>query len=248
MARPPRRMRAVDPLSRVASFVVMAGLAIFTLGMGYRIYQWLSTPKSEVKLGLFPKPETQSGLITKVATDTLLSPQSREIEPVMWAASFAWHAAALAAFVGHLGLVNGFGPLEWIVGRRRFDRIGNVAGSAAGAIMTVGTLFWLNRRFKEPYKDISVPEDYALLLLLLGVEMTGEHMRLRGDVHSDAYRGWFRRTLALKPAFPEELADSSSRWSLDAHMLSVGALLAYFPWSKLVHVIGAFVSNKVRSE
>ena len=114
--------------------------------------------------------------------------------------------------------------------------------------MTASTLYWLGRRFKDPYKAISVPEDYILLLLLLGVELTGDHMRLRGDVPAEAYRGWFRRTLALDPAFPAELAESPSRWSLDAHMLSVGALLAYFPWSKLTHVIGAFLSNTLRSE
>jgi nitrate reductase gamma subunit len=248
MRRPRREMRRTDPLSTVASFVVYAGLVTFVAGMGYRVYQWLNTPKSEVKLALYPKPQTEGGLITKVLTDTLVAPQSREIEPGAWAASFAWHAAAFAAFVGHLRLLAEFKPLQWILGKEGLDEVGGAAGAVAGVVMTGSTVYHLGRRFKDPYKRISVPEDYLLLLLILAIELTGDHMRLRGDVHAEDYRGWFRRTLALRPAFPERLAKSQSRWSLDAHMISVGALLAYFPFSKLVHVIGAFFANAVRSE
>ena len=53
--------------------------------------------------------------------------------------------------------------------------------------------------------------------------------------------------MAFKPAFPPELADSSTRLALNWHMLFVDAFLIYFPFSKMTHAIGAFATNLVRS-
>ncbi|HAX18576.1 MAG TPA: hypothetical protein DCY00_08310, partial [Actinobacteria bacterium] len=48
--------------------------------------------------------------------------------------------------------------------------------------------------------------------------------------------------------FNEALAQSQTKWVLSWHVLFVNLFVIYFPFSKLVHVIGTFFANKTRSE
>jgi len=86
-----------------------------------------------------------------------------------------------------------------------------------------------------------------LLALLLGIVIMGDHLRFVGDLHADTYQVWFASLMAFKPAFPPELAESSTRLALNWHMVFVNAFLIYFPFSKMTHAVGAFATNLVRS-
>ena len=226
---------------------VYVGLAVFIVGMGWRVYQWTSTPRSPVRLGLFPKPKTGVGRVGKLLKDTFLAPQSLEIEPAMWTFAMVFHVAALAAFVGHLRLVHEFTPLVSALGIDGMNTFASIAGGAAGIAMLVALVYWLMRRTYGPYKNLSVPEDYVLLVLLLLVVGMGDHLRFVGGLHAPTYIAWFQSLMAFRPAFPAELAGSATKWALDFHMLFVDAFLIYFPFSKLTHAIGAFATNLVRS-
>lgn len=226
---------------------VYVALAVFTLGMGWRAYQWSTTPRSPVRLGLFPKPTTGAGRVGKLLKDSFLAPQSLEIEPRMWLFAMLFHVAALAAFVGHLRLVHEFTPLVGALGIEGMNAFAGIAGGIAGIVMLVAVLYWLFRRTYGPYKNLSVPEDYVLLVLLLLVVGMGDHLRFVGVLHAPTYIAWFGSLLAFRPAFPPELAASGTRWALDFHMLFVDAFLIYFPFSKLTHAIGTFATNLVRS-
>lgn len=229
---------------------VYLALAVFTGGMAWRIYQWAKTPKSAVRLGMFPKPKTKLGRFGKLMKDTFIAPQSAKIEPAMWVFAMAFHVAALGAFVGHGRLIHEFPFLPEILGEAGMNTFAAWSGSIAGILMLVGILFWIGRRTYGPYKNLSVPEDYLLLFLLLGVVAMGDHMRfVYGDiVHAATYREWFLSLLAFKPMFPAELLHGNVGVSLGTHMLFTDLFLIYFPFSKMVHAIGAFSSNLVRSE
>jgi nitrate reductase gamma subunit len=73
-------------------------------------------------------------------------------------------------------------------------------------------------------------------------------MRFFGTVHTEDYREYFQSILRFKPEFNEALAQSQTKWVLSWHVLFVNLFVIYFPFSKLVHVIGAFFTNKIRSE
>lgn len=238
----------MDPFSLVVSgWGVLVAIAVFVFGMAWRLRTWLRTPASPVRLGIYPKPKSAAGRYGQLAVDTFIAPQSARIEPRMWLFAMAFHAAALAAFVGHLRLVREFTPLVAALGEDGMNAFAAWSGGIAGTLMLVGVLYWLARRTFGPYKALSVPEDYLVLALLLVVVIMGDHMRFLGDVHAPVYREWFASVLALRPAFPAELAESSTRWSLNLHMLAVDALLIYFPFSKLTHAMGAFATNLVRT-
>lgn len=226
---------------------VYVALAVFTVGMGWRAYQWATTPRSPVRLGLFPKPKSGAGRFGKLLKDTFVAPQSFEIEPGMWVMAMVFHVAAVAAFVGHLRLVHEFTPLVSALGIEGMNAFAGIAGGAAGIAMLVAALYWLFRRTYGPYKNLSVPEDYLLLVLLLLIVGMGDHLRFVGTLHAPTYIAWFQSLLAFRPAFPAELASSPTKWALDFHMLFVDVFLIYFPFSKLTHAIGAFATNLVRS-
>jgi nitrate reductase gamma subunit len=229
---------------------VYLALAVFVVGIGWKIYQWSTTPKSPVRLGMFPKPATKGGRILKMLKDTFIAPQSAKIEPVMWVFAFAFHIAALGAFVGHGRLIAEFPILPQILGEAGMNEFAAWSGSIAGVLMLAGVLFWIGRRTFGPYKNLSVPEDYLLLALLFGVVIMGDHMRfVYGHViHAATYREWFHSLLTFRPAFPQELLTGNVGWSLGTHMLFTDLFLMYFPFSKLVHAIGSFATNLVRSE
>jgi nitrate reductase gamma subunit len=165
----------------------------------------------------------------------------------MWLFAMMFHVAALAAFVGHLRIVQEFPVLPKLLGTDGMNTFAGWAGGVAGVLMMVAVLFWIGRRTFGPFKNLSVPEDYLLLVLLLGIIIMGNHMRFfGGTVHADTYREWFQSLLAFRPVIPEHMKEVG--WSLGTHMLFVDAFLIYFPFSKLIHTIGSFSANLVRSE
>jgi len=238
----------MDTFSFIASaLLVYISIAVFIIGMGWRVWQWLSTPKSPVKLALYPKPTTTMGRIGKLFKDTFIAPQSFEMAPgVMWAA-MAFHLAALAGFVGHLRLIHEFTPLVDLLGVEGMATFAAWSGGIAGIVMMVAVMYWIGRRTFGPYRMLSTPEDYLLLFLLLGVIIMGNHMRFVSHIPAPIYIEWFQSLLRFQPMFPVELANSGAKWALNWHMIFVSALLIYFPFSKLTHAIGAFVTNLVRT-
>jgi len=238
----------MDWFSYLASGVgVYVALAVFTLGMAWRIWEWSRTPKTAVRLGLFPKPKTGLGRFGKLLVDTFVAPQSFAIATGIMFAAFAFHVAALGAFVGHLRLVHEFTPLVAVLGVEGMNRFAAWSGGIAGVVMLGALLYWLARRTYGPYRKLSTPEDYLLLVLLLGIVIMGDHLRFVGGLHAATYEAWFASLMAFRPAFPPELAASSSRHALNWHMLFVDAFLIYFPFSKMTHAAGAFATNLVRS-
>ena len=231
----------------VSGIGVYVALLVFTTGMAWRVWQWMRTPKSPVRLGLFPKPKSGLGRFGKLLKDTFIAPQSVEAAAPLMVAAFAFHIAALGAFVGHLRLIHEFTPLVSVFGVEGMNTFAAWSGGIAGVLMLLAILYWIGRRTYGVYKNLSTPEDFLLLGLLLGVVVLGDHLRFVGGLHAVTYQAWFASLVAFRPAFPPELAASATRWALDWHMLFVDAFLIYFPFSKLTHAIGAFTGNLVRS-
>jgi len=238
----------MDWFSYLASGLgVYVALLVFTLGMAWRVFEWSRTPKTPVRLALYPKPKTGFGRFAKLLKDTFLAPQSFAIATGVMIAAFAFHFAALAAFVGHLRLVHEFTPLVAVLGVEGMNSFAGWSGGIAGVVMLIAVLYWIARRTYGPYRKLSTPEDYLLLALLLGIVVMGDHLRFVGELHAATYQAWFASLMAFKPAFPAELADSTTRLALNWHMLFVDAFLIYFPFSKMTHAVGAFATNAVRS-
>ena len=230
----------------VTGIMVYVAVAIFIVGMAYQIYHWLRGPKTRIKTGVFPKPRSAATRWGEVALDSFTFPQVITIDRTMWVFTILFHFALLGAFVGHLRLVHEFTPLLNLLGSKGMDQFALWSGGVMGVLLIVALIYYLFRRLTSPYKEISVPEDFILLFLLILVVVMGDHMRFIGKIHAGDYRIYFQSLLAFKPAFPKVLADSPTKWTLVFHVLFANLLFIYFPFSKLIHVIATFPANLVR--
>jgi len=84
---------------------------------------------------------------------------------------------------------------------------------------------------------LSLPSDYFALFLLLGVVLSGISMRYLTKVDLVAVKELSLGLVTLRPVMPEGIG-----LPFFVHLLFVSALFAYFPFSKLVHMGGVFLS------
>jgi nitrate reductase gamma subunit len=230
----------------VAGLMVYVAVGVFVLGMAYQVIQWLGAPKTRIKTGYFPKPRTTGERWLKVAEDSFVFPEVIKFDRWMWFFTILFHFGLLGAFVGHLRLLREFTPLVDLLGPKGMDRFALWSGGVMGIVLIVGLIYYLIRRLTFPYSDLSVSEDYILLVLLILTVVMGNLMRFFGEIHVAEYRAYLQSLLSFRPAFPEALAASSSKWALVLHVLFANLVFIFFPFSKLVHVIATFPANLAR--
>ncbi|HHT79003.1 MAG TPA: hypothetical protein GXZ93_04315 [Actinobacteria bacterium] len=238
----------MDPFSFIVAILVYVAVIVFIAGLTFKIIVWARSPRVKISLGIYPKPKNGFTRFFKIIKDSFIFPQALEVDRWMWIFAMLFHAALFIALFGHFRLVREFTFVSNIIGQDNLDTLGAVGGGTTGIIMLIALGYYLFRRFASPYKDISVPEDFILIILLIGIVGLGAHMRFFGTVHTEDYREYFQSILRFKPAFNEALAQSQTKWVLSWHVLFVNLFVIYFPFSKLVHLIGTFFANKVRSE
>jgi nitrate reductase gamma subunit len=238
----------MDPFSFiVAGVMVYVAVAVFLFGSIYQIVRWLRTPKSPVRQGMFPR-RTGFSRALKLGKDSLLFPQVLDTDKWMWFFIIGMHLAGIGLFFGHLRLLTEFTPLLKLLGVVGMEQLANLVGGGIGIALFVAFTYFLLRRFKSPYRELSVPEDYLLLVLILLIIMLGDHLRFTHPFDIYAYRDYVSSLIHFRPAFPVPIRVDPSKWILDAHVLTANLLLIYFPFSKLVHSIGGFAGNLLRSE
>ena len=102
----------------------------------------------------------------------------------------------------------------------------------------LGVTYLLIRRLTDPQvRYISLVGDYFPLLLLLGVGLSGVWMRHFGKVDIAGVKELMVGFFHFNPVVPEGISPI-----FYGHLFLVSVLLAYFPFSKLTHMAGVFLS------
>ncbi len=151
----------------VAGVMVYVAVAIFLGGSVYRVIKWLRTPKSPVRQGMFPQPGGPLTRALKLGKDSLIFPQVLDTDRWMWFFVIGMHLAGIGLFIGHLRLIFEFTPIYNAVGPVTMENMAAWVGGAIGISLFIAFTYFLLRRFKSPYRELSVPEDYLLLMLIL---------------------------------------------------------------------------------
>jgi len=119
-----------------------------------------------------------------------------------------------------------------------FFQVGLPVIYATDAVIVAALTYLFFRRVVSPrLRYISLAGDYFPLLLLLGVVVSGILMRYFLKVDIVAVKELTVGLLSFKPVVPEGIGSV-----FYVHLFLVSTLLAYFPFSKLVHAAGVFLS------
>jgi nitrate reductase gamma subunit len=108
----------------------------------------------------------------------------------------------------------------------------------SGVVLFAAAGYLLHRRvYYNQVRYISLVQDYFPLLLIMAIAITGILMRYFFKVDNIAVKELVMGIISFRPVVPEGI---SALFYI--HLFLVCLLLAYFPFSKLMHAPGIFMS------
>lgn len=246
-----------------------AALMIFLAGVAYKVAKWAFSPVPFripttagqqktlpwIKYGYLENPFTAIGVVLRMALEILLfrslfrntkaelrqGPQLVYGENKwLWVAALAFHWSFLIILLRHFRFFLEPVPalVNMIAAADGFFQIGAPVLYATDVVILVALAYLLFRRFQDSQvRYISLFSDYFALYLLLGLAGTGVLMRyfIREDVVAV-------KQLALGIATFHPLVPKEVGAIVIVHIFLLSVLVAYFPFSKLMHAGGVFLS------
>lgn len=159
----------------------------------------------------------------------------------LWMAGLAFHWSFLIIFIRHFRLFLPKLPLPIQIIERldSFLQIGApLLYMTDVVILGAVTYLVLRRLFIPQVRYISLTADYFPLFLILGIATTGVLMRYYAKVDIIKVKELTMGLVSFSPAIPEGGIGSL----FYVHLFLVSSLLMYFPFSKLMHMGGVFMS------
>ncbi|MCX7793080.1 MAG: sulfate reduction electron transfer complex DsrMKJOP subunit DsrM [Thermodesulfovibrionales bacterium] len=160
----------------------------------------------------------------------------------LWIGAMAFHWAFFIVLIRHMRLfiepVPGYVHLlESLDG---FFQIGQPRLMMTGVILIgAGVYLFLRRWYIPQVRYMSLPADYFPLFLIIAIATTGVLMRYFSKTDIVAVKTLLLSLMTLSPEIPEKAKIDTIFY---IHLFLVSILLAYFPFSKLMHLGGIFMS------
>jgi nitrate reductase gamma subunit len=249
--------------------VPYAAIGIFLIGVAYRVIRWARSPvpfrvtttcgqqKSLpwIKAGWLESPYTLGGVFARMALEILLFrslfrntradlKQGPKLvygeNKLLWLAALAFHWSFLIVFLRHLRFF--MEPVPRFVvaleGLDGFFQIGIPFLYLTDLVIVAALTYLLLRRlWDSQVRYISLFTDYLALLLLLGLVISGILMRYFTRLNIVEIKQLAMGLVTLSPIVPAGIGPL-----FFVHLLMLSALIAYFPFSKLMHMGGIFLS------
>ncbi len=202
--------------------------ALFLGGMIYRFWVWLKTPVP-LRVVLTPAPKTRHGVVKRLAADILLFPQLFQADRLLWILSWSFHLLLLLVILRHLRYF--FYPVPtWIEAVQ-------TSGLYAGYFLPLPLAGLLIRRLiNERGLYISIAGDYFALFLLLAISLSGLLLSKYFATYIVDVKAMILGIIFGQPV------PFRAPWLFTLHFLLVSVLIIYFPFSKLMHGGGIFLS------
>ena len=245
-------------------------VVIFFAGMIYRVFKWASSPvpfkipttcgqqKSLpwIKYSRLESPFTTFDVVLRMLLEVLffrslfrnVRVEIRKGGPrvIYWSNKWLWlgailfHYSFLIVLIRHLRF---FTTPVWSFVRLvesvdGFLQVTLPGLYISGIVLLVATVALLLRRvFVPTLRYISLTSDYFPLFLIIGIALTGIIMRYIYKVDIVSVKELTMGLVTFHPKIPEGIGSI-----FYVHLFLVSVLFAYFPFSKLVHMAGVFLS------
>ena len=245
-----------------------AAAGVFAVGVVLRVLDWARSPVpfsipttcgqqkslSWIRPSRVENPSSALGVVARMALEVLcfrslfrntrVTLQDGRLTYAsskwLWAAGLAFHWSFLVILLRHLRFFTEPVPrfVLALVTLDGFFQVGLPEILATTVIFLAAVTFlFLRRVASPPLRYLSLPGDWFPLFLLLAIGLSGAWMRHVSKIDVPTVKAWAMGMLHLSPP-PTGVADSA----FYVHLFLVSALLAYFPFSKLVHMAGVFMS------
>jgi nitrate reductase gamma subunit len=250
-------------------FMPYAAFLAFTIGIILRVIKWGRSPVpfripttagqmksfSWIKQSKLDNPSNMAGVIGRMALEVLAfrslfrntrselhnGPRlAQKWEKWLWIAALAFHWSFLIVLIRHFRLFMEPVPafVHIIESLDGFLQIGVPGLFMTGIVLLASAAYLLLRRFYIPQvRYISLPADYFPLFLIMGIAITGILMRYFTKTDITGVKELVVGLFALNPKVPSGIGVI-----FYIHIFLVSVLFAYFPFSKLVHMAGVFMS------
>jgi len=163
------------------------------------------------------------------------------LEKWLWLGAIAFHYAFLVVLLRHLRffLEPVPGAIVALENLDGFLQVGLPGVMLSGFVLLAAVTYLFLRRILNPQvRYISLASDYFPLFLIFAIAASGIIMRYVAKMDVVGVKEFTMSLVSLHPAIPA--AGLSSFFYV--HLFLVSMLLAYFPFSKLMHVGGVFLS------
>jgi len=223
--------------------MVYVAAAVFFFGTVVRLIKIFREPKHPATLQIYPEKKAKW---LWALHDTFLFPTVRRHKPVLWVFLMLFHICLFLLIIGHIELFGEFEIFQ-IIPHEIFLGQGYV-----GLILAIALLYFLFRRFTSPVRELSVPEDYYLLILLFLIVVFGSEMdwarRWYGyeEMLAEDYQAYLLSLLYLQPELPDAVAVSGHSFMLVLHVFFANLFLIFFPFSQSMHSFLSLPMNKLR--
>ena len=243
--------------------------AIFLLGFIRKVIDWAASPVPFritttcgqqqslpwINQAKFDNPSTAGGVIIRMILEILtfrslfrnLKFRYKEggklfygLELFLWLGALAFHYTFLVVCIRHLRFFTEPVPffVKLIEQVDSFFQFGLPVVYLSGIVLLAATLYLLLRRMFMPQVNyISLAADYFPLFLIIGIAVTGIMMRYFTKVDVAAVKEFTMGLVTFHPVIPQNVGGI-----FYVHLLFVSVLLMYFPFSKLMHMGGIFMS------
>jgi nitrate reductase gamma subunit len=242
---------------------------IFIVGFVKKIVGWAKTPVpfpipttcgqqetlSWIKPAKIDNPTTGFGVFVRMLLEILFfrslfrntkmelregDKLSYEWEKWLWLFALAFHYSFLTVLLRHLRffLEPVPGCVKFLESMDGFLQIGLPGIMISGILLLAALLFLLLRRIFIPQiRYISLASDYFPLFLIMGIAITGILMRYFIRVDIAGIKELTIGLVTFHPIIPDGIGGL-----FYVHLFFVSVFIAYFPFSKLMHAGGIFMS------
>jgi len=244
--------------------------AVFVFGFIYRVWDWgrsavpfrITTTGGQqqslpwIRQNKIDNPSTKAGTVIRMILEVLLfrslfrntrvrlfkddNQLSYGSSKYLWLGALAFHASFFVILLRHMRFFTEPTPavFNWLETLDGIMQVGVPVLFATEIVILLALLYLFLRRVLVPQmRYISLTSDYFALFLLFGIIISGILMRyfVRADVMD--IKVLTMGLIQLQPEIPGNVGAI-----FYTHLFLVCALLVYFPWSKLMHLAGVFLS------
>ena len=220
------------------SFLTIAFVALFyiatlilVVGLARRIRLFWKTP-APLKIPTTPAPTTQSGVALRMFREVVFFESLFKSTKWTWLFGWVFHMALFAVLFRHLRYFQEpvWAPVAFVSPLFKY----------LAFAMVIGLLGLLARRMLvDRVRYITAPSDILMLLLLLGIGVTGVLTTFVAHTDVVAVKSFFRHLMTFNF---ETMPNVPTDPLMVVHLLLVGILMIIFPISKLLHAPGVFFS------